>query len=81
MVLALRDRLRGHARAVLDTSALHIQADLYLVDDRHEDRHHALGVEGGTLPPSGVRYVCLFTFGVFFYSPYWMRIRCVLDAH
>ena len=47
---ALRDRLRGHARAVLDTSLLHIQADLYLVDDRHEDGQHA-GVSRRGMPP------------------------------
>ena len=48
---ALRDGLRGHARAVLATSLLHIQAHLYLVDDRREDGHHA-GVSGrGIMPP------------------------------
>ena len=50
---ALRDRLRGHARAVLDTSLLHIQADLYLVDDRHEDGQHA-GVSRRGMPPPSI---------------------------
>ena len=50
---ALRDRLRGHARAVLDTSLLHIQAHLHLVDDRHEDGQHAARwcVEAGHAAP------------------------------
>ena len=51
VVWALREGLRGHARAVLATSLLHIQAHLYLVDDRREDGHHA-GVSGrGIMPP------------------------------
>ena len=37
MVCALRDGLRGLARAELTTSLYHILAHLYLVDDRHED--------------------------------------------
>ena len=48
---ALRDGLRGHARAILATSLLHILTHLYLVDDRREDGHHA-GVSGrGIMPP------------------------------
>ena len=51
MVWALLDGLRGHARAVLATSLLHMLAHLYLADDRHEDGHHA-GVSGrGIMPP------------------------------
>ena len=51
VVWALREGLRGHARAVLATSLLHIQAHLHLVDDRREDGHHA-GVSGrGIMPP------------------------------
>ena len=48
---ALRDGLRGHARAVLATSLLHIQAHLYLVDDRRQDGHHAGGSGRGIMPP------------------------------
>ena len=49
---ALRDGLRGHARAVLATSLLHIQAHLYLVDDRRQDGHHAGVSRRGVVPPS-----------------------------
>ena len=37
VVWALRDGLRGHARAVLATSLLHMLAHLYLANYRHED--------------------------------------------
>ena len=37
---ALRDGLRGHARAILATSLLHILTHLYLVDDRRQHGHH-----------------------------------------
>ena len=42
MVWALRNGLRGHARAELATSLLHILAHLYLylVEDRRQDGHH-----------------------------------------
>ena len=49
---ALRDGLRGHARTVLATSLLHIQAHLYLVDDRRQDGHHAGVSRRGVMPPS-----------------------------
>ena len=48
---ALRDGLRGHARAILATSLLHILTHLYLVEDRRQDGHHT-GVSGrGIMPP------------------------------
>ena len=40
MVWALRNGLRGHARAELATSLVHILAHLYLVEDRRQDGHH-----------------------------------------
>ena len=49
---ALRDGLRGHARAVLATSLLHIQAHLYLVEDRRQDGDHADVSRRGVVPPS-----------------------------
>ena len=49
---ALRDGLRGHARAVLATSLLHIQAHLYLVEDRRQDGHDADVSRRGVMPPS-----------------------------
>ena len=53
MVWALRDRVRGHARAVLDTSLLHILAHLYLVDCLHELSQH-IGIEGRKPHPSAI---------------------------
>ena len=51
MVRALWDGLRGHVRAVLATSLLHMNAHLHLVDDRDEDGHH-ISVSGrGIVPP------------------------------
>ena len=51
VVRALWYGLRGHARAILATSLLHIKAHLYLVDDRHEDGHHTGVSERGIMPP------------------------------
>ena len=52
MVRALWGGLHGLARAVLATSLLHIQAHLYLVDDRRQDGHHARVTRRGVMPPS-----------------------------
>ena len=49
---ALRDGLRGHARAILATSLLHILTHLYLVDDRRQDGHDAGVSRRGVMPPS-----------------------------
>ena len=49
---ALRDGLRGHARAILATSLLHILTHLYLVDDRRQDGHDAGVSRRGVVPPS-----------------------------
>ena len=50
---ALRDGLvRGHARAELATSLLHILAHLYLVEDRRQDGDHADVSRRGVMPPS-----------------------------
>ena len=56
MVWALRNGLRGHARAVLATSLLHIHAHLHLVDDRDEDGHHiSVSGRGIVRPPIPLR--------------------------
>ena len=52
IILALRDGLRGHARAALATSLLHIQAHLYLVEDRRQHGHHGGMSRRGNPPPS-----------------------------
>ena len=49
---ALRDGLRGHARAILATSLLHMLTHLYLVDDRRQDGHDAGVSRRGVVPPS-----------------------------
>ena len=51
-MLALRNGLRGHKRAELATSLLHILAHLYLVEDRRQDGHHACVSRRGIVPPS-----------------------------
>ena len=51
VVWALRDGLRGHARAVLATSLLHMLAHLYLANDRHEDGRGARVSGRGIMPP------------------------------
>ena len=48
MVWALRNGLRGHSRAELATSPLHILAHLYLVEDRRQDGHHTCVSIGGS---------------------------------
>ena len=55
MVWALRNGLRGHARAVLATSLLHIHAHLHLADDRDEDGHHVSVSWRGIVRPAGSR--------------------------
>ena len=52
MVWALRDRLRGHARADLATSPLHMKAGAVSRRRLQEDGHHGWVSRRGTLPPS-----------------------------
>ena len=54
MVRALRDRLRGHARAVLENSLLHIQAHLVSRCGLQEVGHHAGVPRRGLPPPSAL---------------------------
>ena len=54
MVRALGDRLRGHARAVLENSLLHIQAHLVSRCGLQEVGHHAGVPRRGLPPPSAL---------------------------
>ena len=54
MVRALGDRLRGHARAVLENSLLHIQAHLVSRGGLQEVGHHAGVPRRGLPPPSAL---------------------------